>query len=187
MVGEIRDRETAELAVQASLTGHLVFSTLHTNSAAGAVPRLLDMGIEPFLLASSLILVVGQRVLRRLNPDYREAFTPDAAVAEDVKKVLGPLYSSWCTQHQKDPDQLQLYRTKSDRPETEPEYKEREAIFEVMRIGESMTRLMLERKSAQDIERLALEQGMLLMKQDGYVKALDGETTIEEVIRVAEV
>jgi type IV pilus assembly protein PilB len=187
MVGEIRDKETAELAIQASLTGHLVFSTLHTNSAAGAIPRLIDMEAEPFLLASSLTLTMAQRVVRKINPAFKEEYTPDDVLAKDVKNVLGPLYPAWCKQNNKDPEKLILFRAKQERPETEPEYKGRMAIFEVMKITEEIGKLILERKTAADIERVALKNGMHLMKQDGYLKALDGITTIEEVLRVAEV
>lgn len=187
MVGEIRDGETAELAVQASLTGHLVFSTLHTSSAAGALPRLLDMGAEPFLLASSMTLTMAQRVLRLINPDYKEEFTPEPAVVEDIKNVLGPHYLAWCKEKGKDPEKLTLFRPKADRPATEPEYKGRIAIFEVMPISEEISKLIMERKAANELEKVAIKDGMLLMKQDGYLKALDGMTTIEEVLRVAQV
>jgi len=187
MVGEIRDTETAELAVQASLTGHLVFSTLHTNSAAGALPRLIDMEVEPFLLASSLTLAMGQRVARKINPEFVEEYTPEPAIVEDIKQVLGPLYLPWCKQNKKDPEKVVLYRPKVDRPETEPEYKGRIAIFEVMKLNEEIAHLIVEKKSASDIEKVALKNGMLLMKQDGYIKALEGITTLEEVLRVADV
>lgn len=187
MVGEIRDSETAELAIQASLTGHLVFSTLHTSSAAGALPRLLDMGAEPFLLASSMTLTMGQRVLRLINPDYKEEYTPEPAVVADIKAVLGDNYLKWCKEKGKDPENMVLYRPKADRPPAEPEYKGRVAIFEVMRITEEIGKLILERKSATDLEKVGIKNGMLLMKQDGYLKALEGMTTIEEVLRVAQV
>jgi type IV pilus assembly protein PilB len=187
MVGEIRDSETAELAIQASLTGHLVFSTLHTSSAAGALPRLLDMGAEPFLLASSMTLVMAQRVVRRINSAFQESYKPEPAVMEDIKKVLGPKFDTWCKQNNKTADTIMLYRPKADRPQTEPEYKGRIGIYEVMPITEEIGKMILERKSAADIEKVGLTNGMLLMKQDGYLKALDGMTTIEEVLRVAEV
>lgn len=188
MVGEIRDTETASLAVQASLTGHLVFSTLHTNSAAGALPRLLDMEVEPFLLASSLTMVMAQRVLRRINQDYKEEFTPEPSVVADVKSVLGPLYKQWCVQNNKDPEKMVLYRASQNRPENQPEYLGRIAIFEVLPVTEEISRMILERKSATEIEDASIQKnGMLLMKQDGYIKALEGITTVEEVLRVAEV
>lgn len=187
MVGEIRDNETADLAIQASLTGHLVFSTLHTNSAAGALPRLMDMKAEPFLLSSSMLLTMGQRVVRKINDEYREEYTPDASVIADIKKVLGHHFDSWCTEHHKDPNKVTLFRAKSDRPATEPDYKGRIAIFEVMPITPEVSQLILQRASSAQIEEMAIKQGMLLMKQDGYLKALEGITTIEEVLRVAEI
>lgn len=187
MVGEIRDSETAELAIQASLTGHLVFSTLHTSSAAGALPRLLDMGAEPFLLASSMTLTMAQRVLRIINPNYKEEYTPEAAVVADIKAVLGNQYLLWCKENNKDPENMVLYRPKADRPQVEPEFKGRVAIFEVMRITDEISKLIMERKSANALEEVAKKDGMLVMKQDGYLKALDGMTTIEEVLRVAQV
>lgn len=187
MVGEIRDSETAELAVQASLTGHLVFSTLHTSSAAGALPRMLDMGAEPFLLASSMTLTMAQRIVRQINMEYREEYTPDPAVIEDFKKVLGDRFDAWCKQKGVAPDKVTLFRAKADRPQTEPEYKGRMGIFEVMMITEEIRKLILNSRPAGELEQVAQKEGMLLMKQDGYLKALDGVTTIEEVLRVAEV
>jgi len=187
MVGEIRDTETAELAVQASLTGHLVFSTLHTSSAAGALPRLLDMGAEPFLLASSMTLIMAQRVMRVLNEQYKEAYKPEQVVIDDIKKVLGPHFDMWCQKKGIKPDEIMLYRSKADRPHTEPEYKGRIAIFEVLRITEEIGKMILTRQSATDIEKEGQKNGMLLMKQDGYIKVLEGLSSLEEVLRVAQV
>jgi type IV pilus assembly protein PilB len=187
MVGEIRDNETADLALQASLTGHLVFSTLHTNSAAGALPRLLDMGAEPFLLSSSMLMTLGQRVVRRINPKYREEYTPEPAVVENIKEVLGPLFEAFCKENNKDPNNITLFRPKEERPNNEPDYKGRVAIFEVMEISSEISGLIMKRSSESELEATALKQGMMLMKQDGYIKALEGVTTIEEVLRVAEV
>ena len=186
MVGEIRDTETAELAVQASLTGHLVFSTLHTNSAAGALPRLMDMGIEPFLLSSSMILAMGQRVVRVLNEEYKEEYKPDPSVVEDIKNVLGHHLNDWCTANNKDPSNITLYRPRVDRPQTEPEYKGRIGIFEVMEINDPIKSLVNQSATSDQIEEEAMKHGLIRMKQDGYLKALDGITTIEEVLRVAE-
>jgi type IV pilus assembly protein PilB len=187
MVGEIRDSETAGLAVQAALTGHLVLSTLHTSSAAGAIPRLIDMEAEPFLLASSMTVVAAQRIARRINPEYKETYKPEPAVLEDIKKVLGNHLDNWLKQQNKTEADIVLYRAKADRPETEPEYLSRVAIFEVMRITEEIGKLIMDQKPASDLERVALKDGMLLMKQDGYIKALEGITTIEEVLRVAQI
>jgi type IV pilus assembly protein PilB len=187
MVGEIRDNETADLALQASLTGHLVFSTLHTNSAAGALPRLLDMEAEPFLLSSSVLAVLGQRVVRRINPQYKEEYKPEPAVLEDIKRVLGNHFLNWCKEKNKDPNNITLFRPSKNRPNTEPEFKGRVGIYEVMPTSQEISKLILERSSSDNIEQIAQQQSMLLMKQDGYLKVLEGVTTIEEVLRVAEV
>ena len=178
LVGEIRDKETTELAIQASLTGHLVFSTLHTNTAAGAPPRLLDMGAEPFLLISSLTCVVAQRILRRICQSCKEEFKPPLEVAEDIKKVLGRLYPN--------NQVIKLYRGKGCPECNNTGYYGRVGIFEVMPLSEKIGRLVLERSAASEIEKQAVEEGMITMKQDGYLKILEGTTTIEEVLRVAE-
>jgi len=178
MVGEIRDRETTELAVQASLTGHLVFSTLHTNNAAQAIPRLLDLGAEPFLLASSLTCLVAQRICRRICPDCKEEFKPPPEVAEDIKKVLGKLLPPL--------KEIKLGRGKKCATCNNTGYLGRVGIFEVLPITEKIARLILERAPAKEIEKQALEEGMVTMKQDGYLKALEGITTLEEILRVAQ-
>jgi type IV pilus assembly protein PilB len=187
MVGEIRDNETADLALQASLTGHLVFSTLHTNSAAGALPRLLDMEAEPFLLSSSMLITLGQRVVRLINKDFKEEYQPEPTVIENIKEVLGDLFEQWCRRNNKTSETVTLFRPSSNRPSTEPEYKGRVGIFEVMPITPEIGSLIMKRAPESDLEEVARKQGMLLMKQDGYIKALEGLTTIEEVLRVAEV
>lgn len=183
MVGEIRDNETADLAIQASLTGHLVFATLHTNSAAGALPRLLDMQAEPFLLASSMTCVLAQRVLRQVCSNCKEAYTPDAATVTELKRVLGPIYDTYV---QKSNGEVpKLYRGRKCEVCGDSGYKGRLGIFEVLKINEKIGKLILGRSPASEIENLAVTDGMLLMEQDGYVKALDGLTTLEEVMRVA--
>ncbi|MEO8581855.1 MAG: ATPase, T2SS/T4P/T4SS family [Patescibacteria group bacterium] len=186
MVGEIRDNETADLAIQASLTGHLVFSTLHTNSAAGALPRLLDMKAEPFLLASSITLVMAQRVVRKINEKYKEEYHPPKEVIDNIAEVLGPVFTAWCKQQNKEPSQITLFRPAPNRPAQESEYTGRIGIFEVMPMTDKLSRLILDHSSAGDLEKVAVADGMLLMKQDGYVKVLQGITTLEEVLRVAE-
>lgn len=186
MVGEIRDTETAELAIQASLTGHLVLSTLHTSSAAGAIPRLIDMGAEPFLLASTVTMIAAQRVVRRINPNYKEQYSPDPAVVEDIKQILGDKYLQWCQKHNVDPNKPVLTRPSENRPATEPDYLGRIGIFEVLPVTERISHIIMEGKSDAELEQQAIADGMLLMKQDGYLKALEGMTTIEEVIRVAD-
>ena len=178
LVGEIRDRETADLAIQAALTGHLVFSTLHTNDASGALPRLLDMGAEPYLLASSMTCIVAQRVVRKIHDNCKEAYTPDEKVMSDLKNELGPLWQPTA--------QTSLYKGKGDVDCGNTGYFGRVGMFEVIPITEKIGRLILERASASDINKQAKAEGMVSLKQDGYLKVLEGITTVEEVIRVAQ-
>lgn len=178
LVGEIRDHETADLAIQASLTGHLVFATLHTNDAAGALPRLIDMGAEPFLLASSITALVAQRVLRKIDEKNKEQYDADPAVLEDIKASLGPLMPQAST--------YKFSRGVQTPDNNNSGYKGRVAIFEVLPVSEKIGRLILERAPASDIEALAKAEGMVTLKQDGYLKVLDGITSIEEVLRVAQ-
>lgn len=178
LVGEIRDQETADLAVQAALTGHLVFSTLHTTDASGALPRMLDMGAEPFLLASSITAIMAQRVLRKIHPACRIDYAPDEKVVSEMKKALGNLWK---------PDmQIKLYKGKGCAECGNTGYYGRIGVFEVLPVSEKISRLILERSSSADIERTAKEEGMITMKQDGYMKVIDGITSIEEVLRVAQ-
>ena len=178
LVGEIRDQETADLAIQASLTGHLVFSTLHTNDATGALPRLLDMGAEPYLLASSVTAIVAQRVVRKIHDKCKVAFNPDLRVMEEVKASLGNLWPQR-------PDN-KFYKGQGDPECGNSGYFGRVGIFEVMPVTEKIGRLILERGAAPDIEKTAKEEGMITLKQDGYLKVLEGVTTIEEILRVAQ-
>jgi len=178
LVGEIRDSETAELAIQAALTGHLVFSTLHTNDAAGALPRLLDMGAEPFLLASSMTAIIAQRVMRKIDPDTKEAYAPDPKVLDDIKQELGPLWP-------KD-GVTKLYRGKPTPENNNSGYKGRVGIYEVIPVSEAIAHLILQRAPASEIEKQARTEGMITLKQDGYLKVIEGVTTIEEVLRVAQ-
>jgi type IV pilus assembly protein PilB len=178
MVGEIRDKETTELAVQASLTGHLVFSTLHTNNASQTIPRLLDLGAEPFLLASSMTCIVAQRICRRICPDCKEEYTPPPEVAADIRKGLGKLID--------EKSKLKLSRGKKCPTCNNTGYLGRLGIFEVLPISEKIARLILERAPVGEIEKQAIEDGMITMKQDGYLKVVEGITSIEEVLRVAQ-
>jgi len=194
MVGEIRDEETAQLAVQASLTGHLVFSTVHTNSAAGALPRLLDMGAEPFLLSSSMTAVIGQRVLRRICDKCRAAYVPEQNVIEDINSVLGKLVDGWVKSNpariaeaQKNNVPFMLYKGAGCDKCGGSGYYGRIGIYEVLRVTDKIARLIMERADADTVEEAAKADGMIIMKQDGYLKALEGVTTLEEVIRVAQV
>ncbi len=185
MVGEVRDKETAELAIQASLTGHLVFSTLHTNSAAGALPRLLDMEMEPFLLASSMTCVVGQRVVRTICPHCKIGYQPPEAVVAGMKQVLGSLFDGFVKS--KNLTKIELYKGGQCAECNGTGYIGRVGIFEVLPVTEKIGKMILERAPSSKIEALAKEDGMIDMKQDGYLKILEGVTTLEEVLRVAEV
>lgn len=184
LVGEVRDRETTDLAIQAALTGHLVFSTLHTNDASGAVPRLLDLGAEPFLVASALSGIVGQRISRRICPQCKEEYTPDDTLTTDVRRVLGDLLPS--------EKPIRLYRGKgvvNGQPCATcagSTYYGRVGIFEVFPISDMISKLILKRASVTEIAKQAIEEGMITMKQDGYLKAIEGVTSIEEVLRVAQ-
>jgi type IV pilus assembly protein PilB len=178
LVGEIRDKETTDLAIQASLTGHLVFSTLHTNNAAGSLPRLLDMGAEPYLLASSMTAIVAQRVARRIHEKCREAYNPEPKIIEEIKAVLGSLWPA--------NSKGTLYRGKGCQDCGGTGYLGRVGIFEVLPVTEKISRLILERAAASEIEKQAREEGMITLKQDGYMKVLEGITSIEEILRVAQ-
>ncbi|MEI6690659.1 MAG: ATPase, T2SS/T4P/T4SS family [bacterium] len=183
MVGEIRDNETADLAIQASLTGHLVFSTLHTNSSSGALPRLLDMKAEPFLLASSMTCIVAQRVVRKICDNCKESYSPLPTIIDQMKEALGPLYDSYLKQNNLEIPLL--YRGHKCKECGDTGYQGRVGIFEVLVLTEKIGKLILERASAAEIEKESVHDGMLLMFQDGYLKVLEGVTTIEEVLRVA--
>jgi len=178
LVGEIRDQETADLAVQASLTGHLVFSTLHTTDASGALPRMLDMGAEPYLLASSITAIMAQRVLRKIHTNCRVEYSPDEKVVSEIKTTLGNLW--------KPTGQIKFYRGQGCTECGNSGYYGRVGIFEVLPVSEKISRLILERASSGDIEKVAKEEGMISMKQDGYMKVIEGITSLEEVLRVAQ-
>jgi type IV pilus assembly protein PilB len=195
MVGEIRDAETAALAVQAALTGHLVFSTLHTNSAAGVLPRLLDMNVEPFLIASTVNTIIGQRLVRRVSAK-RDAYQSSPIETQNILTTVGHL----------------LPRTKADvarvsadlgykdlplagqnaytlvkgrdTPQTPKGYAGRAGLYEVMDVTEEIQGLIVTHATSIEIQHKAVEQGMITMRQDGYLKALQGITTLEEVNRV---
>jgi len=184
MVGEIRDAETAELAVHAALTGHLVLSTLHTNSAAGALPRLLDMGIEPFLLVSTVNLVLAQRLVRKICPECQEEYEVPQKMVAEMKEVLGPLFDE-AAQKVKGKGQLRLSRGKGCDKCNQTGYRGRTGIFEVMPLSDRLAKMTLERRPATELEKVAVEEGMVTLIQDGFYKVLQGITTVEEVLRVA--
>lgn len=216
MVGEIRDGETADLAVQAALTGHLVFSTLHTNNAATCLPRLLDMGVEPFLIASTVRVVVGQRLVRRLCVDCRQSFAPDDTVLKSLEKVFrlvengGPKRFHELEEQaladgigtpvggkdakNKDSGELstsasaitRLWKANDQGCEhcNHTGYKGRIGIYEVLTNSANIQKMIVANGTSENIEKAATEEHMLTMQLDGFVKALRGQTTIEEVMRV---
>jgi type IV pilus assembly protein PilB len=180
MVGEIRDKETMELAIQAALTGHLVFSTIHTNSAAGALPRLLDMGAEPFLLASTIQCIVAQRLVRIVNPEAMEEYNVDAEVEKMIRDILGPLFPKDVKE-----GKLTMVRPRPDYDKND-QYLGRMGIYEVLMMNEKISRLVLEHEITETIERASIEDGMIKLNQDGFLKAIQKKTTLEEVLRVAQ-
>jgi type IV pilus assembly protein PilB len=195
MVGEIRDDETANLAVQAALTGHLVFSTLHTNSAAGVLPRLIDMNVEPFLIASTVNTIIGQRLVRRVAPN-RDTYQSNPIETQSILATVGHLLP-------KTPDDVvrvaedlgykdlplagqnayTLVKGK-DTPSTPKGYTGRAGLYEVMDVSETIQQLIVKHSTSNEIQKQAIAEGMITMRQDGYLKALQGITTIEEVNRV---
>lgn len=195
MVGEIRDDETANLAVQAALTGHLVFSTLHTNSAAGVLPRLLDMHIEPFLIASTVNTIIGQRLVRRVAAK-RDTYQSSPVETQSILATVGHLLPKTQADIARVSEDLgykdlplagqnayTLVKGK-DTPATPRGYSGRAGLYEVMDVTEEIQRLIVARSTTTEIQKTAVAQGMITMRQDGYLKALQGITTLEEVNRV---
>lgn len=172
MIGEIRDFETAETAIQASLTGHLVFSTLHTNDAPTALTRLIDMGVEPFLIASSLVAVLAQRLVRNICPDCKEGYAP----AEEAAYFRGP------SSHEGVP--AVLYRGRGCAKCNSSGYLGRTGIFEMLYVDNEIRRMITAKKDAQAIRDYAVSNGMRTLYMDGLDKAASGVTTLEEVLRV---
>jgi type IV pilus assembly protein PilB len=214
MVGEIRDGETAGLGVQAALTGHLVFSTLHTNNAATCLPRLLDMGIEPFLIASTVRAVVGQRLVRRLCVDCREVIAPDAPTLKQIAEIFGTDNAAMMKHvHQLEELALEggIGKTNTGKSEGDPSqlstsdskinriwkahdggcntcnhtgYKGRMGIYEVLSNTVTVQKLIVANSTSEVIQEQAIKEGMVTMQVDGFIKALRGQTTIEEILRV---
>ena len=196
MVGEIRDEETASLAVQAALTGHLVFSTLHTNSAAGILPRMLDMGVEPYLLASVLNTVIGQRLVRRVT-EKRETYPSSELETKAINEIVGDILPSsrdnvaaisdelgYPGLPVKNDDHYTLVRGIETR-ETPGGYAGRTGIFEAIEVDEDIQQLIVNHATANQIMKTAVEKGVVTMRQDGILKVLSGQTTLDEVNRVA--
>ena len=188
MVGEIRDEETSSLAINAALTGHLVLSTLHTNSAAGAIPRLIDMGAQPFLLVSTIQVVIGQRLIRKLAKTKEKYLLSAEERSQlekvvDVERVLKALRDEKVVDAKLPWEKVPFYRPK---PSTESEdgYKGRVGIYEVLPISSSIRELVMKGGTTEQFEKQAKEEGMMSMIEDGVFKAAQGLTSIEEVLRV---
>ena len=185
MVGEIRDLETAETAIQAALTGHLMISTIHTNSAAGAIPRFLSMGVKPFLLAPALNAVIGQRLVRRICKDCKAETTlePDQLKkVQEIMKTLSPDAGVTI-----DLNAMKFYKGKGCATCGDSGYKGRQGIYEIFTMSPEIEKLLLSGNvSEYQMQDLAVQQGMVTMAQDGILKALDGITSVEEVLAAAE-
>lgn len=206
MIGEIRDGETANLGIQAALTGHMVFSTLHTNNAATTLPRLLDMSIEPFLIASTVRAVVGQRLVRRLHKGSRQSYAPteqekaeiiklfnlrtgqDFRIIHELEKQAAAEGLGGDTPLSTDETGIKtLWKAKTDFNEDEAQegYKGRLGIYEVLTNSANLQQLIMSHATSDQIQAQAITEGMMTMQIDGLIKALRGETTIEEVLRVS--
>ena len=192
MIGEIRDKETAEEAVHAAMTGHIVFSTLHTNTAAGALPRLLDIGVEPYLIASTINAVLAQRLVRAICKDCQKEFKLDDAAIDALSKqfhleklipiLTGNGIAPAKTKSLKD---LKFFKGEGCDKCNHSGYRGRLGIHEILEVTPEVAQLIMEHKSAQEIQDEGEKQGMVLMWEDGFIKALKGITTIEEIVRVS--
>lgn len=177
MVGEIRDKETAQLAVQAALTGHLVFSTIHTNTAAGAIPRLVDMGVDPYLIAPTLVAVIGQRLVRQLCPGAGEAFP----VSESIKVMFEKQFSDLPAEYRKKiPSFDNLYRAVPT-PDCPNGMRGRTGVFEIMRMNKALEHVLLKNPVEEEVYKVARQNGMFTMREDAIIKALNGQIPFEEV------
>ncbi len=189
MVGEIRDIETASLAINASLTGHLVLSTLHTNSAAGAIPRLIDMKIEPFLLVSTLDVIIAQRLVRQLSKEkekYRLTRAEIESIGKlvDMERILESLREEKIIKNKDDWEDIDFYRPPKTLKDKEGGYHSRLGIYEVLNVSGAIKDIIIKGGTGEDIELQAKKEGMLTMLEDGIFKAAQGLTSIEEVLRV---
>ncbi len=181
LVGEVRDKETTQLAIQAALTGHLVFSTLHTNDAATAIPRLIDLGAESFLIASVLTAILGQRISRKICSYCKVSYPASDEVKANIKSVLGPLFPK---RFESTP--VLLSKGKGCHECNQTGYLGRIAIFEILKVTTAINQHIIHQDPAEVIEKTAKKEGFVKMIEDGYLKVLDGVTTMEEVLRVAE-
>jgi len=173
MIGETRDQETAQIAIQAALTGHLVLSTLHTNSAPATITRLIDMGIEPFLISSSVVLACAQRLVRRLCNNCKKAYEPSAELIENLGLTA------------KEAKEIKFYKAVGCEECNNTGYKGRLAIFEFMEMTPGISKLTMEKAATSLIREQARKDGMTLLIDDGIRKIEEGLTSIEEVLSVA--
>ncbi|MBU0648506.1 GspE/PulE family protein [Patescibacteria group bacterium] len=187
MVGEIRDRETAELAIHAALTGHLLFSTIHTNDALGVVPRLIDMGAEPFLLASTLNAVVAQRLARRICEHCREVLTAPKDIEDEVREELKKVFKQALPAGVKTDGELTFYKGRGCARCNGSGYAGRISVAEIMMVDKDMERIIEAGFPSEQVDEAIKAQKMVKLRQDGFIKALQGLTTIEEVMRISEV
>jgi general secretion pathway protein E len=178
MVGEIRDKETAEIAIQASLTGHLVFSTVHTNDAASAVTRLVDMGVEPFLVASSLTAILAQRLVRRVCPDCRVQYTPTDEELKELTLTRATLKERYGVER--------IYKATGCPSCGQNGYRGRTGIYELLPVDETVRQLALKNVDASTIKKAAVANGMRTLLDDGARKIALGETTIAEVLSITQ-
>jgi len=172
LVGEIRDKETAEIAIQSALTGHLLFSTLHTNDAAGAITRLLDMGVENFLLSSTLLGVLAQRLVRVICPHCKGPATPEQKLLDSMGVTPGQVNG------------VEFFAGKGCEECRYTGFMGRTAIFEYLPVGDDIRRAITQRTSTEEIKDIAIKKGMDTLRQDGWRKVTEGVTTIPEVLRV---
>jgi type II secretory ATPase GspE/PulE/Tfp pilus assembly ATPase PilB-like protein len=186
MVGEMRDVETAETAVHAALTGHLVFSTLHTNDAAGAIPRLIDMGIRAYVLAPALNLVIAQRLVRVVCSSCAQEYDPDQELRNKIKEALKTVRKDIFDIALLDAPALRFMRAVGCEVCGNTGYHGRLGAFEIFAVEENMKKLILEGVSSSDIQKVALEAGMTTIAQDAYLKVIDKKTTVDEVARVSQ-
>jgi len=173
MVGEVRDYETAEIAIRSALTGHLVFSTLHTNDAAGAVTRLLDMGVEPFLVSSSLECLIAQRLVRLICPKCKKKIKVPAEVVDEFGLQL-------------DVSKVEIFEGAGCENCKFTGYRGRTAIYEIIRLGEEVRQMIIQKASSQEVKKKAIQFGMRTLFQDGWRKVCMGLTTLNEVVRVTQ-
>jgi type IV pilus assembly protein PilB len=192
MIGEIRDQETAEEAMHAAMTGHIVLSTLHTNSAAGAPPRLIDIGVQAYLIASTVNAVMGQRLVRVICPDCKVQYKPEPAVIESLRKEFNLdrlmkvlLQENVITAKIKKFEDLDFYHGQGCDKCGNTGYKGRIGIHEILDVTPEIADMIVKHATTQEMQEAAEEKGMVVMWEDGFIKAVQGQTTIDEILRVS--